>query len=656
MALAASSGRRVRSIGWNFAWGGLWHGMMGASSDIKGKPQASTLPTADRRGNGHPRLAYHAALVALRHIVDQRTLEAATLIAASRETCPLAELIAAGRIAERDAYEAIAVHCGVPFAQVDPACVLLPAGTLPRTGVRAIRCAVGDANGRSTVLHVAPNAEGVLRIAKGIPGSPVVVTTPSSVRDAIASCRRERAAREAVDGLRDFDDGASARRTATGWQGAILTLLALGVALGLVGWTQAAWPVLNVTATVLFAGCLLLRILAMRSASRPVAAPLARVTPQELPNYSVLVALHREASVVPQLIAHLNRLRWPRTKLDVCLVCEADDDETLAAIARHGLPPHMRVVRVPPGEPRTKPKALNFAADGTCGELLVLYDAEDRPHPHQLIEAYLAFRDGPARLACVQAPLQIDNGHRSLLARGFTLEYAALFRGLLPWLAGRGLPLPLGGTSNHFRRAALDVVGRWDPFNVTEDADLGLRLARAGYRTDVLDRPTIEAAPETFGVWLPQRTRWLKGWMQTWLVQMRDPVGLWRAVGWRGFATVQLVTIGTMASVLLHPILFLALGYTAATLATGVEVAPWVAALLALDVACAVAGHVVFLALARSVLARGERWLLRRWLVVLPVYWLALAVAGWRAIGQLMTQPHRWEKTPHMPSPERSRA
>ena len=597
---------------------------------------------------------FHPGLAPLVGMVGEPKLVAATAHALARGTCPLAELIAAGTVGEADAYRAVARHCGLAFAAVEPRRVLLAGGALPRTGARAIRCAVPADGALRAVLHVAPGASGVARLlARAGDAADVVVTTPSSLRDAVAACREGEASRVAVDRLRNDAPRSSASRTATGWQGAALTAVLLGCALGVLHAPGPAWFAINLVMSALFAGCLALRVMAMRLATRRRRAPLPPVTARELPTYSVLVALHREEAVVPQLVEHLDRLRWPRTKLDICLVCEADDAGTLRAIERHGLPPHMRVVRVPPGEPRTKPKALNVAADATRGELLVLYDAEDRPHPCQLIEAYAAFRDGPPSLACVQAPLQVDNGSASLLARGFALEYAALFRGLLPWLARHGLPLPLGGTSNHFRRAALDAVGGWDPFNVTEDADLGLRLARAGHATGVLTRPTLEAAPETFAVWLPQRTRWLKGWMQTWLVHMRDPWGLWRAVGWRGFAVVQLATVGMMASVLLHPFLLVALGFTVATLTGGIEVGRWGAALLALDVACAVAGHLVFVGLARSVLARRERWLVRGWLVHLPVYWLALGVAGWRALGQLMTRPHRWEKTPHMPSPTR---
>ena len=591
----------------------------------------------------------HPGLEPFRDTLPSGVLEDATALAARRGTCPLAELIAAGRIDEAAAYRRIADHCGLPFREPTAERALLARGTPPDPNARVLRCLSADGRDVAT-LHVAPDARGVERLADGVAGRPVAIATPRALREAIAAARSANALREAVHGLGTRAPLASAERTATGMQGWLAATLLWGALAVLLWQPGTALTALNALMSALFAGCLAVRIAAAIRARRPRYASLTATEARELPIYSVLVALHREAAVVPQLVAHLDRLRWPRTKLDICLVCEADDAETLRAIERQGLPPHMRVVRVPPGGPRTKPKALNYAADLTRGELLVLYDAEDRPHPYQLLEAHAAFRDGAADLACLQAPLQIDNGHASPLARGFALEYAALFRGLLPWLAARRLPVPLGGTSNHFKRAALDDVGGWDPFNVTEDADLGLRLSAAGYRTGVLTRPTLEAAPETFGVWLPQRTRWLKGWMQTWMVHMRDARGLLRAVGPLGFLVVQLVTIGTMASVLLHPFLLLALGITAATLVGGIEVTRLGAALLALDVACAVAGHLVFVGLARSVLHRRERWLLRGWVVNVPLYWLALGVAGWRALWQLVREPHRWEKTPHMPS------
>jgi cellulose synthase/poly-beta-1,6-N-acetylglucosamine synthase-like glycosyltransferase len=271
-----------------------------------------------------------------------------------------------------------------------------------------------------------------------------------------------------------------------------------------------------------------------------------------LPVYSVLVPLYREQAVVGQLIASLERLNWPRSKLDIKLVCERDDFDTIGEIRARALPSNYELVLVPTGGPRTKPKALNYALQFARGEIIAVFDAEDRPHPDQLLEAWQAFQRGGDQLACVQAPLIIGNFRQNLLTRMFAFEYATLFRGLLPWLASQGLVIPLGGTSNHFRRSCLDQVGGWDAYNVTEDADLGMRLARFGYGIDVITRGTVEDAPVDYSVWHKQRTRWIKGWMQTWLVHGRNPYATWRELGWWRFVVNQIYTLGIIGSASIH--------------------------------------------------------------------------------------------------------
>jgi cellulose synthase/poly-beta-1,6-N-acetylglucosamine synthase-like glycosyltransferase len=222
-----------------------------------------------------------------------------------------------------------------------------------------------------------------------------------------------------------------------------------------------------------------------------------RIPPAELPVYSVLVALYHEAEVAPELVAALEKIDWPKSKLEIKLVCEADDHATLGALRALALPRNMEVVAVPVFGPRTKPKALAYALPLVSGEFVALYDAEDHPHPKQLLTAWQRFREAPHEVACIQAPLEIANRGAGIVARMFAFEYAALFRGMLPWLSARRLLLPLGGTSNHFCRAALEEVGGWDPYNVTEDADLGMRLARFGYRAETIACPTYESGPDT---------------------------------------------------------------------------------------------------------------------------------------------------------------
>ena len=242
-----------------------------------------------------------------------------------------------------------------------------------------------------------------------------------------------------------------------------------------------------------------------------------------------------------------------RRSFEIKLILEAADAETIAAARALDLPGNVEILVVPDLHPRTKPKALNYALPLARGDYLVIYDAEDRPERDQLRKGIAAFRQGPPNLACVQAKLNLYNADDNWLTRQFTIEYGALFDGLLPALDRLRLPIPLGGTSNHFRVAALKWLMAWDPFNVTEDADLGTRLARSGYRCQVLSSTTFEEAPVRFASWLRQRTRWIKGYMQTWLVHMRQPAKLWRELGPAGFLGFQVMVGGTVLSALVHP-------------------------------------------------------------------------------------------------------
>jgi cellulose synthase/poly-beta-1,6-N-acetylglucosamine synthase-like glycosyltransferase len=364
-----------------------------------------------------------------------------------------------------------------------------------------------------------------------------------------------------------------------------------------------------------------------------------------LPIYSIVVALYREAAAVKDLVAALRALNYPAEKLDIKLALERDDDETIAAVARLHLGPPFEIVMAPRVGPRTKPKALNAALAFVRGSFVAVYDAEDRPEPDQLRLALEAFVAGDPRLACVQARLTIDNAADSWLTRMFTAEYAGLFDVFLPGLAAWRLPLPLGGSSNHFRTSVLRQVGAWDPYNVTEDADLGMRLARFGYRTAVIPSTTYEEAPVHLGPWLRQRTRWLKGWMQTWLVHMRTPRRLARELGLPGFAVFQLLVGGTVLAALVHSLFALQLAWGLAVAAHDDDATGPL--LLGLYGITLLAGYLISAALALIGLAR-RRLLDCAWaLLLMPVYWLLLSLAAWRALFQLMRAPYRWEKTEH---------
>ncbi|MGB6510386.1 MAG: glycosyltransferase family 2 protein, partial [Xanthobacteraceae bacterium] len=357
---------------------------------------------------------------------------------------------------------------------------------------------------------------------------------------------------------------------------------------------------------------------------------------RELPIYTVICALYREAAVVRDLVG----------AIDVKFVIEADDQETRRALLGLNLGPPFETIVAPPIGPRTKPKALNVALALARGAYTVVYDAEDKPEPDQLRRALDAFREGGKRLACVQASLTIDNTADNWLAGMFTADYAGQFDVFLRGLAALSLPFPLGGSSNHFRTAVLRKAGGWDSYNVTEDADLGIRLYRLGYRSAAIASTTYEEAPARFMPWLRQRTRWYKGWMQTWLVHMRRPGRLFRELTPAGAIAFQIFFAANVLAALIHPLFMTGLGVTLYALPM-----PWANTVIEnaapIFVTSLLSGYVSTILL--DVIGLRRRGLLgNAWVLILtPLHWLLLSAAAWRALFQLIYAPQRWEKTEH---------
>lgn len=367
----------------------------------------------------------------------------------------------------------------------------------------------------------------------------------------------------------------------------------------------------------------------------------------DLPRYTVLTALYDEARVMEQLVGRLAAISYPADRLEGFLVLEAHDAATIEAAERAHKPPWLKILIVPPGCPQTKPRALNVALEAATGDLLTVYDAEDEPDPMQLREAAAAYAaDRTGRIACLQAPLRIRRRRTArtttpFLDRQFAAEYAALFEVALPAMARLGLPFPLGGTSNHFRVDVLREVGGWDSWNVTEDADLGFRLWRRGWRLGVLRRPTLECPPGPFQAWLPQRTRWLKGYMQTWGVHTRDVRGL----GLTGaFALASTVGVA-LASAMIHaPSLAWLLATAIATTVLGVDLQASLLALAVLATGTGAAWLGCVIGARRAGVAYGAGDML-----LAPFYWAILSVAFANAAWRLAKEPFFWDKTPHEP-------
>lgn len=335
---------------------------------------------------------------------------------------------------------------------------------------------------------------------------------------------------------------------------------------------------------------------------------------------------------------------YPRDRLDIKLVVEEDDRETCTAAEALTAQGPFEVLYVPTSLPRTKPKACDYALRFARGEYLVIYDAEDRPEPDQLRKALDRFRKAPPETVCFQARLAIYNEDDGWLARMFALDYAVWFKALLPGLDKLGVPMPLGGTSNHFRTAILRAAGGWDPFNVTEDADLGIRLAQLGYRVSMLDSTTFEEAPARLDSWLKQRSRWLKGYMQTWLVHARDPVALTRRVGWRGVAVLQLFLGGAIWSALFNPVLWLIFAVSCA--GSHADGDPQVLGMLALISGLGLL-TANFMLVALAISGTRRKWTVVPYALCFTFYWALISIAAYRGLWQLVFKPSYWEKTPH---------
>jgi cellulose synthase/poly-beta-1,6-N-acetylglucosamine synthase-like glycosyltransferase len=485
-------------------------------------------------------------------------------------------------------------------------------------------------------------------------GMAVALAPRSMIEAALERKGRQVRIEHAVRGLLRERPAISARSRAAPWQPAAIALL-IGLAVG--GFIVLPDATLAATATVMAAPFLCVTLLRLAALRETVAGgarasrrgrDATRLADWQLPVYSVLVPLFREARVLPGLIAALRALDYPPAKLDILLVVEEIDIEMQASLLSLDLPPTFRTVVVPKHEPQTKPKALNYALQFARGDFVVVYDAEDRPEPDQLRRALDLFRRAPPKLGCLQARLNIYNPGQSWLTRQFTIEYSVLFDAILPALERLKLPVPLGGTSNHFPRATLIQAGAWDPFNVTEDADLGIRLSRLALQTRALDSTTWEEAPPGLGGWLKQRTRWLKGWMQTYIVHTRFPRRLNAELGLRAAFGLHVLMGGLVASALVHPLFYALLAYhwwtgqlfLPAESTTGALV--WAVAWINLGL-----GYLVSIALGMVSVIRRRRFGLALHALAMPVYWLLISVAAYRAVWQLMRDPYLWEKTEH---------
>ncbi len=599
-------------------------------------------------------------LAVAEHLVQLGCLSVLDLAEATRQSAEWGHglshvLIAGGHVRRIQYYQALADVSGVPFVNLlelpsDPSVV----EAADRFDYTERNVTPWRMNGERMLVATTSITDEVRAWAWSRYGDAYdfVITSPYDILWQTQTLFRDHDSHKAREGLYEWKPQHSAKFTVTKAQKVTVLVCLVGLVMALVIAPLPTAIALMSAATALYTLTFVFKfILTWVGASRRADIAIsdeavASLVDRDLPVYTVLVPMYREARVLPLLAQALKGLDYPASKLEVKLVLEEDDDETIGAAKELDLPGNFEIIRVPPSQPKTKPKACNYALQFCRGEYLTIYDAEDQPEPDQLKKAVLAFQTAEDSLVCVQARLNYFNRGENWLTKMFTLEYSQWFDFLLPGLDALNVPIPLGGTSNHFKLAALRQVNGWDPYNVTEDADLGIRLAQEGFTVGVINSTTYEEANGVMSSWVKQRSRWIKGYMQTWLVHMRDPVHLYRSIGPVGFFSFHFFIGAPAFTVLLNPIL-----WAITLLMYGAKLEPFgwlfVEPFGTLALFNLVVGN-LFLVYFGVVAALKRRYYD---LVVvgltLPFYWVLHSVAGYKALKQLITNPHYWEKTEH---------
>ena len=560
-------------------------------------------------------------------------------------------LIGEGVLSETAFYQALAAHTGCGFEHGDferndwqnfdraflAKAVMagqIPSGMIP----------LASRKGQPQAFVAAPKGTQIIRLLHlsqrdKTAASRITLVSPSQLIHALQDVLREAANARASSFLKRFNPALSASTRLTRRQ----ELTGIGLLLAMAGLLVLApklfFALLASLFSIMFFCHMLLKIFSLKSVKSP--PPPEPLMDRALPRYGVLVPLMKEGqAVIGQLREALLALDYPREKLQIFLIMEGDDPMTQEAVASYNWPPEFQTITIAPGTPRTKPKAMNVALAYVNAPFLTIYDAEDIPDPNQLRLAAARFAAEP-KTACLQARLSFFNARSNWLTAQFAVEYASLFDHMLPRFEALGLPLPLGGTSNHFRTRALRDAGAWDPYNVTEDADLGVRLKGLGFETAILDSETQEEATSRYLPWHRQRTRWQKGWLQTWLVHMRSPVKLYRTLGFASFMGLQAYIGGLILAPIAHLLLVVTLVFSLTPLGGGL-----IEAEKSWQFFIFIAGYSASFALAIKAAWQRDWWLLL-WLPTLPLYWLLASFAAINSFFDLARRPYFWAKTPH---------
>lgn len=590
-------------------------------------------------------------------------------------------LILAGAVTRLSLYGCLAEQLGVPFVNLlteAPDAGILdnhePDDLIQNEWIPLHRR--GETLTVATSVPFTPAMLGLVQRTFNVTNVVLTVTTDWDIAQAVLRYCRSRLLFNAAEELATSAPEKSAKTGLALWQKILSWILVAAIVAGLIWATAGTIIVLLIIANVFFLVAVSFRtvtsivgafrrhddrivataIATQRARAAVPAFPDEHPSDADLPIYTILVPVFHEANVISNVIRNIGDLDWPTSKLQVLILLEEEDALTIQVCKDAAPPAYVQLLVVPTGTPRTKPRACNFGLMFARGEYLVVFDVEDRPEVDQLRKAHSAFLRSqkihhPAhvkankRLVCVQAALNYFNSRQNVLTRMFTLEYSTWFDGMLRGMEAFRLPIPLGGTSNHFRTSLLRELGGWDPYNVTEDADLGMRAAAAGFTISTIESTTWEEACSEIPAWIRQRTRWIKGYMVTALVDARFPIRFARSAGFRS-------VISTFALIASTPLLFLSYpivwGFTILTYVgvrfTALDLPPLFAQAAVWN---ALAGNIIVIVLAAWAGWRRHGWRLASYAIFNPIYWFLHGFAAWRALVLLILKPFTWEKTPH---------
>lgn len=551
-------------------------------------------------------------------------------------------------LSEQEVYQRAAKSIGVAFIDKIPplAADMLEADRVDQLrDVKSVRGRMLDRD----LLFVAPDFWRFIELAKRVAYEPKLAAQlcfapPKAIRESLVPQQSSALYQSAITRLAKVWPFASAHLSLPFWTRIIFLIIVLAVPIGFGLANQTFQPVITVLLAILFLVPAAFRLsCALGGKNIPRLQTGQLLGDKHLPTYTVLIPLRDEATLVDQLAKAMRALNYPAHKLDVKFVVEATSQKTISAVEPYLDDIGFELVRVPQSEPKTKPKAVNFALPFARGEHVVIYDAEDIPEPDQLRKAATLFARHP-EIECLQAELVIDNANENWLTALFASEYAAQFGLIMPTLAFFNMPMPLGGTSNHFRTQTLKNIGAWDSFNVTEDADLGIRLSRRRLRSAILDSHTNEEAPINLWAWIKQRTRWMKGWMQTLLVHTKDFRGMSKQMHPVNLVVFYIYVGGLVFAAPLHGLFLTKLAIDIYQ-HQGIPLSHY----LQYDVhfVVLISGYLSAFATACLGLWHTRQIHLLGWQALLPIYWLFTSFATLRAAFQLATKPFSWEKTEH---------